>query len=141
MIDSQELWTYTLFLNVVTTTTAAATTTTTRNNLDVHGRLPVIRSMFFFRSFASLRELRTAIVQVVWSLSNTGSVMVTFLGECPFPPLVQIRGYAFQVVGGNFWARYRSAQDVDAYPLPSHGSLRAADSGTVGGIPECRVSH
>ena len=34
-----------------------------------------------------------------------------------------------------------SAQDVDAYPLPSHCSLRAADSGTVGGSPECRVSH
>ena len=38
-----------------------------------------------------------------------------------------------------FEAGYPSAQDVDAYPLPSHGSLRAADSGTVG-IPQCRLS-
>ena len=28
-------------------------------------------------------------------------------------------------------AGYRSAQDVDAYPLPLHGSLRAADSGQL----------
>ena len=32
-------------------------------------------------------------------------------------------------------AGYRSAQDVDAFPLPSHGSLRAADSGTVVEFP------
>ena len=33
-------------------------------------------------------------------------------------------------------AGYRSAQDFDAFPLPSNGSFRATDGGTVGGSPD-----
>ena len=58
-------------------------------SLDFHGRLWVIRSMFIpgalhgveasFLAEASFRELRTAIVKVVWSrrqsLANTGAVL------------------------------------------------------------------
>ena len=36
-------------------------------------------------------------------------------------------------------AGYQSAQGFDAIPLPSHGSFRAADGGTVGGSPDDRV--
>ena len=62
--------------------------------LDFHWRLRVIRSVCIpgalhgieasFLSEASLRELRTAIVRVVWSrnqsLANTGAVLISLLG-------------------------------------------------------------
>ena len=86
--------------------------------LDFHGRLWVIRTMFIpgalhgieasFLADTSLRELRAAILEAVWScrqpLANVGAVLSLLDGPSGFDPccLVQV-SYASQVPGVPSW--------------------------------------
>ena len=82
------------------------------------------------------RDLRRTVDQIVDAVPGLSALDVP-VPQMVDQPLVLLA--AFDVLVPE--QVNRSAQDVDACPLPSHCSLRAADSGTVGGNPECRVSH
>ena len=90
--------------------------------LDFHGRLRVIRSMFIpgalhgieasFLAEASVRELRTALVGVVWSrrrsLANTGAVLSLLDGPSGCDPAFCVAWFGFRML--RWYLAYRPGE-------------------------------
>ena len=102
--------------------------------LDFHGRLRVIRSMFIpgalhgieasFLAEASVRKLRTAIVEVVWSrrqsLANTGAVLSLLDGPTGCDPAFCVVWFRFRML--RMYLVYRPGEVFRIYMLVGHAA-------------------